>query len=441
MRFPVPFFALVVVLAVNAVAENPAPVPIAKGEKTTTISQYGVTWTFASPVLAGRFITGDWWVVGPVEIKSVSPAPVDGLNGSVVNPKAGDKHGYDKRVVGFDAGMRCAFPLHLKAGQSLVSTESLEKLGVPPPEAVFPKSHQECALRTAVVLTCLETPPPQDAFRPAYVGEWKEMFRVGNLHRELLPNLNPPKDTPKLAEMERMFERIWLDHKAGYTSGFIHPLANMPDYGREITTAVSAAAMILLLADPEKKHDTLLLRFIQKGIDNYGVVRSNNKIWTADGGHDSGRKWPILFAGLMLGHDGMMHVKAAFAEDEQTYYGKGFNGQTALWTIRPEHISARHEECDPAKWLTFGQGPNNGKKAEGYRKLNGPTWIGQALAARVMGAMDLWDHPVYFDYVDRWYKEEGKAAGSPFSMGMWDAYRSKADAMGTEAKKHRPAGK
>ena len=432
---------LAALLTAGAIAQNPASIPLAKGENVTTLSQYGIIWTFSKPVLAGRFVTGDWWVVGPVEVSSVSPAPKDGLNGSVVNPKAGDKQGYDKRVVHYDESMRCLFPLNLKPGQSLVSTESLKNLGEPPSEAVYPKAHKECALRTAVVLTCLDKAPPADAFRPAYVGDWKEIFRAGDLHRERLPALARVKDSPDLPKLERNFERIWLDHKAGFTSGFIHPLGNMPDYGREITALVSTAALTLILSDPEKKNETLLLRFIQKGIDNYGVVRSNNVIWTADGGHDSGRKWPILFAGLLLGHDGMMHVKAAFAEDEQTYYGKGFKGQTVLWTIRPVHISARHEESDPAKWGTFGQGPNNGFKADGYRKLNGPTWLGQALAARTMGAMELWDHPAYFDYVDRWCKEEGEAAADPFTKAMWNTYRSKADALGAEAKKHQPAAK
>jgi hypothetical protein len=35
------------------------------------------------------------------------------------------------------------------------------------------------------------------------------------------------------------------------------------------------------------------------GIDNYGVLKAGGK-WPADGGHMNGRKWPILFAGLLL---------------------------------------------------------------------------------------------------------------------------------------------
>ncbi len=52
----------------------------AKGQTTKIqnrkeISQYGITWTFDKPAKTGQFITGDWWVIGPVTIVKISPAP------------------------------------------------------------------------------------------------------------------------------------------------------------------------------------------------------------------------------------------------------------------------------------------------------------------------------------------------------------------------------
>lgn len=43
-------------------------------------------------------------------------------------------------------------------------------------------------------------------------------------------------------------------------------------------------------------------------------------LWPANGGHSNGRKWPILFAGIMFDHSGMKEVDAAFGEDQQTFY-------------------------------------------------------------------------------------------------------------------------
>ncbi|NQT88009.1 hypothetical protein HQ560_14680, partial [bacterium] len=197
---------------------------------------------------------------------------------------------------------------------------------------------------------------------------------------------------------------------------------NMPDYGREITNIVSDVALLVLLDDPKKERETLLLRYVQKGIDYYGVTQSDSNLWIANGGHNSGRKWPILFAGLLLDHEGMKNVKATFQEDQQTYYGKGFAGQKAIWTIAPGNPNAHHEEADPKTWKTFGDSKgNNGLKAEGYRKLNGPTWVGQALAARLTGMAANWNHPPYFDYVDRWWSETQSA--NKFVTAMWTMYR------------------
>jgi len=407
------------------------------------LSQYGITWTFAEPARVGRYATGDWWVVGPVTVKSVMPAPADGRNGSAVNPPAGKRQGYDDRINGYDASLRAAFPLALKPGHSLVSTASVETVGKKTPDTV-PGQYCRGPLRTAVVLTCVAEPPPADAFRPAYVGDKKLAFAVSQLRRDLLPRLQPVAQLPDRKLYERYLERIWLDHLHEWPNRMMHPLENMPDYGREITNIVSTVSLMLLVADPAGERETLLLRFVQLGIDYYGVTQSDADLWRANGGHNSGRKMPILFAGVLLGHEGMRHVKAAFAEDQQTYYGTGYRGQKALWTIDCTE-ARRHEHLSPDQWAgpPF-QGGNDGWKSEGYRRLNGPTWVGQALAARLLGAKSDWNHDAFFDYVDRWVGEaEGgsvdhetlKTTGyKPFYGGaggfieaMWKAHRAKAN--------------
>jgi len=418
------FCNLTVLLALAAAVDAPAAGTADVGE-TSSVTQCGITWTLAKPVRAGRFVTGDWWVVGPVSVAGVSPAPTADRHGSVVNPPAGDRQGYDQRLAHFDPQLRFQFPDMLQPGDSLVSTASVDEIGVATPDTV-PGQYCRGVLRTAVVLTCLDKPPAADAFRPAYVGTWREMFTTAQLRRDLLPRLKPPAEVPDAKRYERFLERIWLDHQRQWVNRMMHPLENMPDYGREITNIVSDVGLLLLLDDPNGERETLLLRFVQKGIDYYGVVQSDDDLWIANGGHNSGRKWPILFAGLMLDHDGMKHVQATFQEDQQTYFGTGFSGQKALWTIAPDNANARHEEVDPATWDSFGdRRGNNGRKAEGYRRLNGPTWVGQALAARQTGMVDCWNHPAFFAYVDRWWREEPQA--NTFVQSMWEMYRGPLD--------------
>jgi hypothetical protein len=47
----------------------------APAETASSVTQYGITWTFDKPYPVGQFVTGDWWVIGPVTVVSVTPSP------------------------------------------------------------------------------------------------------------------------------------------------------------------------------------------------------------------------------------------------------------------------------------------------------------------------------------------------------------------------------
>lgn len=91
--------------------------------KVSSVSQYGITWTFSEPREAGQFATGDWWVVGPVTIQTVAPAPTANRNGSSVNPKGG-RQGYDDRGGEYATTDTVTFPRVLAVDESLVSSIS-----------------------------------------------------------------------------------------------------------------------------------------------------------------------------------------------------------------------------------------------------------------------------------------------------------------------------
>jgi len=113
------------------------------------ISQYGITWSFDRPVKSGRFITGDWWVVGPVTILKITPGPgpvrtdnntlqvnrwgdtslqIDTLmrNGSMIVYKAGNSQGYDSRNSSYKDSCSIKLPFVLGTDLSLVSSISNE---------------------------------------------------------------------------------------------------------------------------------------------------------------------------------------------------------------------------------------------------------------------------------------------------------------------------
>jgi hypothetical protein len=195
---------------------------------------------------------------------------------------------------------------------------------------------------------------------------------------------------------------------------------------------------MVLLDVPKEKKEKLTIELIQHGIDLSGLAKNGGN-WNEGGGHGSGRKWTILFASLMLGNPNIadLPASAVFHEDAQTYYGKGWFGQTVLWQMIIHHGNRdSYEEKTPDQWAAWD------KTSEGYRVCcNAVAWAGTALAARYMKAVKLWGHDAFFDYVDRFMREDDpykEARGSykrpegegktldPFVTEMWKTYRPSA---------------
>ena len=179
-----------------------------------------------------------------------------------------------------------------------------------------------------------------------------------------------------------------------------------------------------------------------------GIVRGCKAArgWQAHGGHGSGRKWALIFSGIMLNDKEMAepnktYPNLKFGEDMQTGYDKGwtgakvvYTGHTGLWEGKPaseDLVWGPYEHLTPDKWP--------GDLGEGYRRCcTSHAWIAEGLAARLMKAMELWNHPAFFDYVDRWMteddtqmnKEIAKARKKP--IPDWTYQRSSRDAITDE---------
>jgi hypothetical protein len=440
----------------------------ARATTSATVTQHGITWTFDQARPTGQFVNGDWWVVGPVTVVSVSPSAgpaaedraggsVERIygasamsadrrmrNGSMVSPQPGREQGYDSRLKNYNSGLSVAFPSALKAGDSLMSTISNEQQ---PVQVMFHSlmwSREKTgayALKTAAVLTVVAAPPPADAFRPAYVGGDGRSFRQAkNLRWDILPSLALPSGvTPEWDKFARYLERPWIDHVTTWLHQHQGPSENQANYGREFSRITSIASLLLMLDVPRERKEKLMISYVQLGIDLHGLAEKNRH-WRADGGHWNGRKWPMLFAGLMLGDERIVKQvgETTFSEDQQTYYGNGWQGATALYQM-VTHTGARspYEEKQPAQWDMWD------KRSESYRIVVSGGLPGTALAAQLMKAKAAWDHDAFFDYYDRWMakddayaakregaarpKQEGSAL-DPFVNAMWASYRSKVPA-------------
>jgi len=440
-----------------AVIAQPSGLRIASSAgMTTELSQYGITWTFAEPVEFGQFVNGDYWVVGPVTVVKVDPAPavVNGnyVHGSMVNPRLGSQ-GYDSRTTRsrapYDPTSRVQFPLTIQPDASLVSSISRELDN----QAPIP------VLKTAAVLTVLGDPAPEDAFRPGLIGDDKPLYRAGGIRWDLLPSLSATPSAPdSLDYYERSFQRPWLLHNGSWTSRYISPTENMPDYHQYIAILLSHGAVAMLF-DAGLDRTDLVINYLQVAIDYYTMQQS-------PGGGRYNYRWPIVFAGIMLGNDSMRFMwrdgnygTPAYQDDkiytwadsvrtersEVLPEGQTWTGDDVFWRLKIGEYAVNqfsHEELHPSEWYWIEQEgyPGGGEKQETYRRMHSVSTVGFALAALAFGARDEFDFDSYFDYADRWMSEtatflESKGDGvrthpvqtskSAFVDEMWYAHRAK----------------
>ena len=295
--------------------------------------------------------------------------------------------------------------------------------------------------------------------RPIATGR-KKIYLARNLKRNLLPSLPYGKDTfgteqcvVPLKEFEDHYIRVWLDL---VFFSFDAPVEYQPQYGRELAMAPGLASLILMTDLPPERKERLLIGFVQNGIDLWGIVRAGFHGWQAHGGHGSGRKWPIVFAGIMLGDEAMAspnksYPQCQFGEDMQTLYRRSWTGANVVYAGHQgvdkngHDVNTRqpgwgqYEHLQPKDWA-------NGMNEDYRRGCTSIAWVGEALAARLMHAEKYWDHDAFFSYVDRWmtendteflkiiYDQTGldysdrslrqRETWDPFVMEMWQKYRN-----------------
>ena len=368
----------------------------------------------------------------------------------MLNPPAARKVSYDDVIRNwFDPALIQKLPVSMKPGDSLVSTISVPMGNVPfvPPlrekENRFnPKDESRGApgtdsspVKDAAVLTCVAEPQPADAFRPAFCDRTQKIFLARNLKREMLPSLAAPADAPQLSQFIRYTQRPWVN--TGFF-GHDQPADNMPWYGREIGRVVGACGVLLCCNFAPEQKEPLLDNLVQIGIDLGGIIRAGHPGWFCWGGDGSGRKFPIVFAGLLLGDEELanickLHPQACFGEDEQTAYGDCWTGAKVVFTghsgideatgigrdyVRPNSAWGPYEHTPPTAW-----GPGQ-KTREAYRRTCcGNGWVAQALALHFLHAEKTWNHDAFFDYLDRWMCEND----IPFTKAIKAANKGSCD--------------
>ncbi len=424
------------------------------------ITQFGITWKFDQEYTWGQFANGDYWVVGPVNITAIYPlsrtVAERTKNGSMINPVAGTfDQGYDSSTMHatYVESLNVALnvsdsnALTLPGGTSLISSISRPEPGLRP------------QIQGASILTVLSSSAPAGSFRPPYCGTDKTIrFNKADLDYSLLAKLDPVADTPDMATVERLFERPWLDHVKDWVADYLRPVDNVAHYCRELSRDMGIGALMLHLNFTDAQKETLLVRFVQLGIDNFGVIQNGGREnFINNGGANQGKKWPILFAGIVLNDAQMKNIGQKsgdylyttgygpgsvppdyihFQEDDQTFYvtaddvalesavnvyhGVTFYGHyyPGDYVDYPEYTAG---DIGLAEWgIRHATNPlldGNIWMEARYRVVTGICWSGFVLAARIMesgsSAKTLWNHNVLFDYQDRYMAVTAESSMTP----------------------------
>ena len=346
-------------------------------------------------------------------------------NGSMLNPPSRQEVAWDSGILNYyHPEHRARLPIVMKPGDSLASSISLrqgEKVTYPYHPGTVRGEGDNSPVKTVAVLTCVSDPLPPDAFRPAYCGHDPKFYLARDLNRELLPVFDQPAGAPDPGRFADNFQRPWCD--MGFFS-FDVPQQNMPNYAQWYAQGPANAVLLACCKGTSAEdRERLLINVIQIGIDHYGLIRGGHPGWVAHGGHGSGRKFPIVFAGAMLGDEAMANInksfpKAAFGEDEQTAYADCWTGAKVVFTghsgidevtgvgrdfVRAGNPWGPYEHLTPDKWV-----PEE-FRSEAYRRANTSTcFVAQALVLRTMKLEKAWNHDAFFDYVDRWMSEDDK---------------------------------
>ena len=417
----------------------------------TSVTQYGITWTFDADYPVGQFANGDWYVVAQsgLSIVNITPFPskdpVTGrdINGSMVNPVAGvgARQGFDSSsacpyLLAFNAArpggndLSALNPMVVATNSSVVSSISRSGARVRP------------QLSDAAVLTVLPTAPAANAFRPPYCGTDKTIPGThASIRWDRVPSLaaTPNYDASQLTSAS--LSRPWIEIATEFEGREIHPSNNQPDYGRDMARVLGRLALHALGPATQEQKLATVTKLIQYGLDVYGAAVTGGN-WRANGGHNMGRIMPLLLASHWLNLPQIAdYANVAlfnrFQEYQQAFYVEQIdvditNGPTWDPDTRATLIPYDVSMIGLPEWglrNTVDKRRNNASWNATYRGINNQEWPAHGLVLQILGLKAACNYPAYFDYCDRIFLIDDPSPTASSSIGqltsqMWRAYRT-----------------
>jgi len=406
------------------------------------VVQHDVAFQFASPRPAGQYANGDWWVLGPVSIASISPESTthDGTDGNG-NPYTGRvAHG-----AMLNPGNRSFATGGLTANNTTNTVQSFDTLadGVSgmtynathnidpgatgsPAEVTtgsvvkfvskltgLPVNDRPAGL-DMVVLTVVDSIPETDAIRPGVSRASKaSLIRSSQFDLSVFQNLAPTASAPTYEQaldwVDRYIEAAYPDSINNTGAKGIN---NHPEYGRDIGNNLHRAMLCLHLSSFTADQKRALLCRLAAIADDFVARAEEGAVTLAAGGGNQFKKAVIVLCGAALGDS----IPASWAtwlsnanrnvwgEDAQIFRVDGFDIAEPRYTADGRPRSAyTYQMLGSAEWgeqplvLTNRNGSNWNAT---YRDVVGGQLLGGMLAVELTtGGKALWDHDDLFLYM------------------------------------------
>ena len=424
--------------------------------QTNSITRHGVTWTFDKNYTTGQYANGDWWVVGPATIISISPispaanlnwTQTDGIatavkNGTVINPQPSSQQGFNQNIdwqTPYDDNLNIAnkLPQTVQVNSSIVSSIS----GVPS----IPKGLYQ--IDSYAILTVVSVAPAPGSFRPPYMGSTSRVsqWNVSNLDYSklnTLPSAALLTVRPDIVAAAAKFSKVWYEQDLNATGWYLHPpYMGGNGYGREMSVDTGDAALLLQLDYTNAQKEPLLISFVQYGIDISGIILAGGT-WYADGGHNVGRLSPLLIAAFVLNDVSLKQMvigsALTFQEFQTTFFvTQGDVERTDRVVVNgvPVYPYTTNDIGMPEWGIRHSSQPwkdNNNWRAA-YRGTNGGLMTAPAMVAQVMGVRSAVNWEPMFQYAARHleYEQSTSYKGefddgptTPFPRAFYNAYKA-----------------
>lgn len=440
-----------------------------------SVAAAGVTFLFAAPRPCGQYANGDWWVLGPVSITTMTPASTtqasgtdaDGvayanrvMHGTMVNPgnrvwAAGgllanntdnSKQGWDglhRELLGAPTDKNIYESTFNRdpgvMGEPLVVTKGSVVKFVSNPT---PPAQRRPVGLDMVVLTVVDAIPAADAIRPGVSRADKTSpCRLSEFNLDVFQNLAPTANAPTFEQALGWVDRYIEAGQVDFLNNYSHKgINNHPEYGRNVGNELHRALLCLHLKTFSSEQKLTLLSHMAAIADDFVARHEENGVTLGGGGGNQFKKPVVALCAAALGANApaswRTHLSDAenfrWAEDSQIFSVDGID-------ISLPRTTADGRPRSPYTYQMFGSA-DWGEAASYQIERSGSNWNAfyrdivayslypGALAVELTaGAKAGWDHPEFWLYMDTVYlrRREGGAGNTmlPFGLEMTDAYR------------------